>query len=110
MIVHGPHNTKRYRVLYIAMLTMGAFLLMGCGQEESYTPPPATIIRATEEVSPTVAMREEAEPSPTATSPSMPPTRPPAPTAPPSPTDSYPYPPPVRTPRHTATPVVYPTK
>ena len=110
MIVNGSYNSKRYRVLCIAMLMMGALLLAGCGQEESYTPPPATIIRATEKVSPTVATEKEVEPSSTATSPFRPPTRPPAPTSAPSPTDSYPYPPPVRTPKHTATPVVYPTK
>ncbi|MEA3408535.1 MAG: hypothetical protein U9R48_10740, partial [Chloroflexota bacterium] len=77
-----------------------ALLLTGCGKEKSYIPPPATIIRATEEISPTAAKKEQ--PSATAT-------RSLAPTAS-SPTESYPYPSALSTPQRTTTPVAYPTK
>jgi len=60
-----------------------SYLLLACGgQEENFTPPPATIIRAVEQALPTFTRVEatKALPTSTATPLPMPPTRPPRPT------------------------------
>ncbi len=101
MIVYKPksRDIKRYGILCTAFLILGALLLTGCGPAASHTPPPATVIRATEEISPTLAIEEE-EPSPT-----------PEPVSPtPASTEPYPYPPAASTPQEATTPVAYPTK
>ena len=99
--------------LLLAMVLVVA-ALAGCSSDEteSYTPPPATIIRASDQPAPTVA-----PPKPTvAAQPTVagesyplpqPPTLPAAPAASGA-TTPYPYPL-VPTPRYTMTPFVYPT-
>lgn len=104
MIVHRLPDLKRYGILCIvALFILSALLLTGCGQAAD-DPPPATIIRATEEISPTATIEEE-EPPATATP------EPPTPT--PTEADAvedYPHPPAAETPEHTATPAAYPTE
>ncbi|MFO7918997.1 MAG: hypothetical protein R6V13_13065 [Anaerolineae bacterium] len=104
MIIHRLPDLKRYGILCIvASFILAALLLTGCGQAADHTPPPATVIRATEEISPTMAIQEE----PSATATPEPPT--PAPTES-GPSEDYPYPPAAGTPERTATPAAYPTK
>ena len=97
--------------LMLILLGLVTAYLAACGDDggESFTPPPATIIRASEDASPTSTVAQPASPTPLP----MPPTRPPRPTVA-RPAEGhpypYPYPMPVHTPRFSPTPVVYPTK
>lgn len=105
------YSSGRPRRLAWTLILMGlvTLCLAGCGDKgaESFTPPPATIIRASEDVTPTSAVVQVASPTPLP----MPPTRPPRPTvASPASDYPYPYPPQVQLPKISPTPMVYPTK
>ena len=100
-------NAGSRKLLWVLLvLTLSALCLVSCGKKGSdveYTPPPATVIRAS-----------EGQPTAPATSTStqrpVPPTRPQPPTAAPQETAyPYPFPQPVGTPRDTPTPFVYPS-
>ena len=95
------------RIILVFGLFVLTLVVSACGGDstESYTPPPATIIRASDQAAST-ATPEAAEGEATATRP-MPPTRPPVQMPTKGGTD---YPLPFVAPEHTATPVVYPTK
>jgi hypothetical protein len=100
-------NHKRGMRKLCVFILLGLVLLTcvacGGGGDENFTPPPATIIRASDGVTPT--MVEEKAP-PTATALPLP-TSPPQPTVA-SPTEGYPIP--AYTPDLSITPMVYPTK
>jgi hypothetical protein len=100
-------NCKRGMKGLCVFILLGLVLLTcvacGGGGDEDF-PPPATIIRASDGVTPT-AVEEKAPP--TATALPLPPTIPLQPTAA-SPTEGYPIP--AYTPNLSITPVVYPTK
>ena len=94
-----------WRLLGIMILSGLALVsLVACDDSEDFVPPPATIIRASDEAGPATALATK-EPSPTFTSLPRPPTRPAKP-AQTSPTRGYPLP--AYTPKP-STPVVYPS-
>ena len=101
-----PPMGLNWRLLGIlALLGLAMVSIAACGEPEKVTPPPATIIRASDEIAPT-ATAPEIAPSLTASSLPMPPSRPAMP-AQIKPTKSYPLP--VSKPKHSPTPVVYPS-
>jgi len=85
------HSTLRF-ILVTLLLMVTLFTVTACDDSgKNPTPPPATIISASEKDEPTVA---PAEPPATATPVPEPPTRPPEPTAEPEGTpEGYPAPP-----------------
>ena len=89
--------------VFVAMLLLG-MASVGCRSDDTddYTPPPATIIRASDSAEATVTLGAV----PATTRP-VPPTRPPTSTPASSERD---YPIPAGTPRDTPTPIVYPSK
>ena len=96
---NAPRLTGRWRVLLMAGLVAGA--LLGCGgRETGFTPPPPTIIRATE--------GEAATPAPPVEQPTMT-LAPKATPQPETPSQDTPYPRPPFITITPGTPVVYPT-
>jgi hypothetical protein len=92
----------RLGLLLLLVISLGA--LAGCGEQEGkYTPPPATIIRGSEQATPTAG-----QPAAPAQQSGATPAQPAAP-APAAGSTAYPYPAHLGTPGPTDTPEVYPT-
>lgn len=101
---HVTSSTLRSLVLCV-LLGLATVSIVACEKTESFTPPPATIIRASDEVVPSPTSGEKV-PEPTETELPMPPTRPSV-SASTEPTD---YPLPNYTPGKSPTPGTYPTE
>ena len=102
------HRTLAGAVLQVLLFVGVLVLAIACdGGEESYTPPPATIIRAGDEPEPT-PIPPAISTSATATPLPMPPTIPPRPPVAGA-GKGYPYPPHVIQPATPPTPIVYPS-
>ena len=105
----GCHHSLRGTLLSLAIaltLTALCVLAVACGGDDAddFTPPPATIIRASDTMEPTAPMQQVSEPTETRP---LPPTRPPV--TPVSATERD-YPIPQGSPVATSTPMAYPTK
>ena len=98
-----PRGLVLWASVFLTMFLLG-MASVGCRSDDSdnFTPPPATIIRASDSAEATATLG--AAP---ATTRQVPPTRPPTSTPASSERD---YPIPAGTPRDTPTPIVYPTK
>jgi predicted small lipoprotein YifL len=95
MLIKKPG--RMVALILVSILLLGLLALAGCGEQGgSPTLPPATIIRSSEQATPTAApAAEQSQPT--------------SPVAPQAEQTAYPFPAHLGTPGPTATPEVYPT-